>query len=199
MSTRANYEFYNKNEELEARFYIHSDGYCEGAASYFNNALIYNNGSTYEIENAFFRANKNCEMSGQLHGDIEYIYKYRASSGKLTVYQTNFEVDNPSLWLTVFSGTIYEFVNKYFTVFNSDIETYSDCLYGFDNEEKQEQKIKKFNKWVNGESLASNYKKLVEEVASFKGHIFNMTNDNPNIKNDINNINELINKLVNSI
>ena len=129
MSTRATYQI---NDTI---FYIHHDGYVEGAAAYLLNMcracnVIDNTGESFQVidrgqtrgglEFAFIRGNGNCEPtdSHEAHEDTEY--RYVVTSGKglsfmdsepmLKAYaRVNFS-DN---WKTIYDGTLAYFINKY--------------------------------------------------------------------------------------
>ena len=78
MSTRATYGIYDKDGSYQV-FYIHHDGYPEGASEYFRLMLDYmkdNNIDSY-IE-AFSEANERSEIteSHDVHGDTEYQYQF---------------------------------------------------------------------------------------------------------------------------
>ena len=129
MSTRATYQI---NDKI---FYIHHDGYVEGAAAYLFNMcqaspVIDKTGEGYSVldrgqtrgglEFAFIRGNGNCEPtdSHEAHADTEY--RYVVTSGKGLSYmdtqpmlkayaRVNFSDD----WKTIYDGTLVDFVNKY--------------------------------------------------------------------------------------
>lgn len=111
MSTRANYRI------DDTLFYIHHDGYPEGAAGYFNDAIIKNKGAL--TAEAFMRANERCEFSDGLHGDIEYFYNYNSKEGVLRAYSVDFEGEKTLF----FNGSIYEFINEYIKTDWIDDET----------------------------------------------------------------------------
>ena len=61
MSTRANYIFKSGRKTL-ATFYIHHDGYPEGAAEYFHKALIFGDGKINSPEYVRYVAEKLAEI-----------------------------------------------------------------------------------------------------------------------------------------
>ena len=78
MSTRATYNFKDKWHG-EHCVYIHHDGYPNGAAYYFNNALMQKQKCNVD---SFFRANLKAEhtSSHDAHGDTEYRYEIWVNS-----------------------------------------------------------------------------------------------------------------------
>jgi len=76
MSTRATYKFINQNAlQEEQTFYIHHDGYPEGAIMYFFNMLDEDN-QCGGLASRFFRANDRAEptKNHKYHGDTEFCY-----------------------------------------------------------------------------------------------------------------------------
>lgn len=124
MSTRATYRF--QDEFRDVTFYIHCDGYPEGAADYFRAMLdregqmqSYNHG----LAEVFFRANETAEITSghEAHGDTEYRYDvggpdatYQMRDGirfndairRLRAYDTDDEKP-------FFDGTVDDFVAQY--------------------------------------------------------------------------------------
>lgn len=139
MSTRAVYEFYGKNNKRILSIYIHWDGYPDGAAVYFKNAL--DKTERYlEAEDDmtcgicadnfmtnFIRYNKYAEItqSSELHSDLEYIYKMDLFSRKITIHALNwdkviksgkcrYEMDDQSeFWDVIETYAINDFLKKY--------------------------------------------------------------------------------------
>lgn len=78
MSTRATYEFRSTDGygPKSVTFYIHYDGYPEGAASYFRAALAFKcEAPNSNFADHFFRANRTELTEGHnAHGDTEYQY-----------------------------------------------------------------------------------------------------------------------------
>jgi len=125
MSTRATYE-------IEGRtFYIHHDGYPEGAASYLYNMVkaltdVDTTGKNFDIFNhrmcrgglefAFIRGNGNAEPteSHDAHGDTEYRYTVSTVNGLpiLLAEERCGDWSNPS-WQVFFHGPLTEFVNEF--------------------------------------------------------------------------------------
>ena len=110
MSTRATYQI------EEVTFYIHYDGYQEGAAGYFlnmieSNSAIDKNGMPLNrggpVE-AFIRGNRLAEFteSHDLHGDTEFEYTLKGTH--LTVRAGYGEEKRQ-----VYSGELSKFVNKH--------------------------------------------------------------------------------------
>lgn len=119
MSTRATYEF--NNEDVKTTMYIHHDGYQEGAASYFYNALCYEN-KRGAIATYFLRANHGAEIvrSHDQHGDTEFRYDIDGNgfSAEITCLKYLWDGD---YWRSVFKGSILEFIERY----SANINNYS--------------------------------------------------------------------------
>lgn len=109
MSTRATYQFVANPEHLlpAVTFYIHHDGYPEGAAGYFKAAMLAWAG---RLPERFLRANDGAEFTcdHQTHADTEYRY---------TVDDTCLRVEKcynfTDVWHCIFFGDLVEFVEKY--------------------------------------------------------------------------------------
>lgn len=112
MSTRATYLFDQTSMQPAVCYYIHHDGYKEGAACYFRNMLNAANGRGGYAA-AFLRGNYNAEFTGghNAHGDTEYRYTV-AADGSL-------RVDNRvpgGEWKSAYiGGKVWQFVNEYDT------------------------------------------------------------------------------------
>ena len=115
MSTRATYCIDNHF------FYIHCDGYPDGAAWYFWNMLHANSLRGGDAE-AFLRGNtlSSFTESHTLHTDTEY--RYTLNGYTLTAYE---RVDFSEKWLTFFNGNIWDFINLY----PNQIENYEPLTY----------------------------------------------------------------------
>lgn len=117
MSTRATYQIDSYT------FYIHHDGYPEGAAMYLYEALKHEDKRSRDYSpNAsfadyFIRANNRAELtkSHESHGDTEYHYTVKTSGGKKTVSMyKRVRIDGRSAWVTdIHSMPIDEFIAKY--------------------------------------------------------------------------------------
>lgn len=119
MSTRATYKIDG------VTFYIHHDGYPEGAASYFDAMLK----ASLELEDCgyersryaggyaeqFLRANDRAEFthSHEMHGDTEYRYNLDGR-GNLTAYKrtSGWGCDEPE-FECFYVGPVHEFVNQH--------------------------------------------------------------------------------------
>jgi hypothetical protein len=101
MSTRATYQVNGKF------FYIHYDGYPEGAAGYFY-AMIVEPNKRGGFAERFLRANDDAEFtkSHDYHGDTEYCYDLD-KSGSLFAYK----IDNGGERKLIWSGDVADFVN----------------------------------------------------------------------------------------
>ena len=111
MSTRATYKF-TAPYKPEVTFYIHHDGYPEGAARYLQH------GSKSPEE--FIRRNDRAEITPghTSHGDTEYRYDITIlEQGK--PYKTHIHAikrtqwEGSKTWETVYSGTMKKFLENY--------------------------------------------------------------------------------------
>lgn len=102
MGTRATYQIDGHY------FYIHWDGYLEGAASYFYNMV------TTQIKGglaeAFLRGNDQASFTEHhdVHGDTEFKYDLD-KTGYLKAYETTWDSDD---WKLVYQGDIADFINS---------------------------------------------------------------------------------------
>lgn len=105
MSTRATYQI------GKICFYIHHDGYLEGAAYYFHNMFACKNPRS-GLAGRFFRGNENAEFtdSHRAHGDTEYRYTLDEKTMNLKVEAINYDHNK---WNVAFDGSVVDFVNKY--------------------------------------------------------------------------------------
>lgn len=110
MSTRATYLFKGDDIRPDVCFYIHYDGYPEGAAEYFRDMLNQVN-ERGGLAGRFIRGNSYAEFTGghNNHGDTEYRYTIH-QDGKLEAWHRPINQDFKSLgtW-----GHVAEFVNQY--------------------------------------------------------------------------------------
>tara|TARA_B100001287_G_scaffold107686_3_gene90723 strand:+ start:2320 stop:2901 length:582 start_codon:yes stop_codon:yes gene_type:complete len=120
MSTRATYQIFDDT------FYIHHDGYLEGAAMYFFNMVQ----ASRHIRNgiwdwskpkggapfAFIRGNANCEPTTghDAHGDTEYKYTLFKENDVLKLIALERTGWATESWHGVFCGSLCDFVNKYY-------------------------------------------------------------------------------------
>lgn len=109
MSTRATYLFEAdlSNCRPAVCFYIHHDGYPEGAAEYFLAALLHTN-ERGGLAERFIRANENAEFTGshQAHGDTEFRYTVNPDYTLLAEARVGFSNE----WRTHFYGNLLDFV-----------------------------------------------------------------------------------------
>ena len=117
MSTRATYRFEQRGgchgvtgmNHPPVTFYIHSDGYPEGAAFYFWNM---HHAEQHDAAPAgkFYRANERAEFTGghEAHGDTEY--RYTLDGTALTAWKRYEFTDR---WDVFYAGEYHEFINRY--------------------------------------------------------------------------------------
>lgn len=112
MSTRATYRFFR--DETSVTYYIHHDGYPEGAAAYFNAAQVWAKKYSEKIVDAFIRANDRAEHteSHEIHGDTEYRYDLIQNWNGRRIQMIAHERQNGE-WVEFFSGEMMDFVKKY--------------------------------------------------------------------------------------
>jgi len=101
MATRATYQING------VTFYIHHDGYMEGAAVYFYNALT---AGQHFLAESFLRKNERAEFthSHESHGDTEF--RYTVMNDKIVVHNMQYGTDS---WEEVFNGSLKDFVNNH--------------------------------------------------------------------------------------
>lgn len=203
MATRANYIFINEDKTI-CTCYIHYDGYLEGAAEYFQKALLQGKGKINSPRD-FIKANEKCELCTEIHGDIEYLYKYYIDKEELKVYEVEY-TNRGTIFNYVFSKNIYDFVNEYFP--NMD-NTYKNLLeeHSYMSEKAAKELVLLQNKWYKihipedykPEKVALCYSLLVDLL---KDSIKVITNEaacwdvtNPNYKNALTKHTNLLNKL----
>jgi len=118
MSTRATYQINGTT------FYIHHDGYKEGAAAYFYRAIM---ADRHFLAESFLRANDRAEFttSHSAHMDTEYRYTFEGTI--LKVMEASW-VDGKDEWKISFEGDLAEFINMH----HSMIEGYQQ-LFMFNN------------------------------------------------------------------
>ncbi len=111
MSTRATYLLPAENySDQMVCFYIHSDGYPEGAADYFHKMHYCKNRSA-GMAGRFFRANDKAEFTPchEAHGDTEFQYTINIENElRILAKET---INNR--WSVFYQGPWYHFLNKY--------------------------------------------------------------------------------------
>ena len=145
MSTRANYIFTKDNKEI-ITFYIHYDGYPEGAAAYFQKALLLGDGRI-DSPDIFLRANEDCSITTMLHGDIEYLYKFNIDTQEITTCLVGHKKGRQII-INKSTRLIYDFINTHFKVFSSD-ETLLEYnrKFSWRSESENTQRVKSENQW----------------------------------------------------
>jgi hypothetical protein len=109
MSTRATYTFLTTADDHKpsVTFYIHHDGYPEGAAQYLAAACTFENERGSLAEN-FLRANDRAEFTGshETHGDTEYRYTVRLYA--VVVEARKFYGEES--WSVIYTGPLADFI-----------------------------------------------------------------------------------------
>ena len=110
MSTRATYLLSTAYSNDKICFYIHTDGYPEGAANYFHNMHHCKNSKT-GFAGRFFRANAKTEFTTchETHTDTEFRYTLN-KHGELKAYKKRIIDDQ---WEIFYQDTWHLFVNAY--------------------------------------------------------------------------------------
>ncbi len=112
MGTRATYQISSGIfDKQTVCFYIHWDGYPQGAAQYFwNMHSIKSNRGGYAGK--FVRGNEYAEFtpSHNTHGDTEYRYSLD-DEGNLTAWEGH---NFGESWKVIYKGAWHEFVNQYY-------------------------------------------------------------------------------------
>lgn len=165
MSTRATYTIIDKKRgKVErAHYYIHYDGYPDGAAEYFKKFAEYKNKRGGAICQ-FLRAVDLAEFTDDpdLHGDTEFHYEINAVDMSLKAY--SMEWDSPKRTLFFFGG-MEEFLNKYlhFDKENCPFGTKKPVWLSFRNEIMTESELER------------RYQQEIERNWSYlyKGHVGN--------------------------
>lgn len=117
MSTRATYRFEGASDASDFHaippitFYIHHDGYPEGAAFYLWQ-MHHATSCDREPAACFLRGNERAELTSghEAHGDTEYRYTLRGST--LTAYK-RYGFGESERWDAFSVGPWHEFVNEY--------------------------------------------------------------------------------------
>lgn len=128
MSTRATYKFeFNSEYHADQTFYIHHDGYRQGAAYYFWMMVDYHSepsdgehyGDGFEpcadgLMGAFYRANRKCEhtKSHEIHGDTEFQYNVRMKNRTVEVKQRTADWSKHE-FETIGVCSLAEFINNH--------------------------------------------------------------------------------------
>jgi hypothetical protein len=111
MATRATYFLPAENySDQMVCFYIHSDGYPEGAANYFYKMHQRKNRSS-GMAGRFFRANENAEFTPchEAHGDTEFQYTINIENELRVLAKETIN----NRWGVFYQGPWHHFVNKY--------------------------------------------------------------------------------------
>lgn len=113
MSTRATYTI-TKRCGQQHHFYIHYDGYPEGAREYLKADLTCEN-QRGGLPCAFIRANDVAELTSHwnAHGDTEFHYNFEVKTGG-EVMVTGFKINDEGQHTMFFSGSASEFTGLIF-------------------------------------------------------------------------------------
>lgn len=113
MSTRATYQI--KSGFSTVTFYIHHDGYFEGAALYFRNTLDFMRISERPFLPCFLWANERAELTAghEAHGDTEYRYDLKKSIGGWFVTAYKRQSYESDVFEIEWSGNLKNFVDQF--------------------------------------------------------------------------------------
>lgn len=109
MSTRATYLF---NGFATVCFYLHHDGYPEGAANYFRQMIRYTEGKGGFAER-FMRGNVRAELTGGHHTHCDTEFRYTMQADGFLVAEARKGWGDDEQWSGFFAGHVSEFVNRY--------------------------------------------------------------------------------------
>lgn len=112
MATRATYTIKSRLG-VTSHLYIHWDGYLEGAAAYFYQALTSNVEGNGGFAERMIRANSGAELTSDFrqHGDTEFHYEIDADM-TLRAHKWRY-TDKGRELVPAFIGDIYSFINCY--------------------------------------------------------------------------------------
>lgn len=112
MSTRATYLFAAGSYIPAVCYYIHHDGYLEGAAEYFLRAVVHAN-HCGGLPAMFIRANDRAEFtaSHEVHSDTEF--RYTVMPGEPQLLAEKCYLSQGGRWLTAFEGSLVDFIKQY--------------------------------------------------------------------------------------
>ena len=164
MSTRATYKING------IYFYIHYDGYPDGAAVYFHNALLYQH-KRGGLAAQFIRANDLAEFteSHEVHGDTEFRYDLQGEN--LTVYSNHWTETDGDCWSCSFSGSVYAFINA-----NQESGRVEEWYKVPDYYPYGKREV-----WTCNTDLLNQIKQAHTKLGNMIAHASKL--DNPNIKN----------------
>lgn len=141
MGTRAVYTFKSHNEIYHV--YKHWDGYPEGAASFFANAVQYAwQGDRFEASDfaaAFIAGNKKkgggdiyFTKGPKAHGDLEYVYEVypnkKTHERSIRAYEVDYNNEDKLTKRKIFDGTMNEFIFEHGA--QDTAEEHSNFIHG---------------------------------------------------------------------
>lgn len=157
MATRATYKIHSHC------FYIHWDGYPEGAAVYLWNMYQAMKTSKGGLSEAFLRGNDGAEFTGDhdCHGDTEW--RYTLEGDVLTVEKAYFPDNAPKAWDVRWMGNWWEFVNAN----NEHIPEWSPLFPLPDSAYRCDSRGKLIVHVTDGAQLLANVRKASDELTSY--------------------------------
>jgi hypothetical protein len=158
MSTRATYQFTDSKNNFTPTitYYVHYDGYPEGAAAYFWAAHHHAN-ERGGMCDKFIRANENAEHTRdhEAHGDTEYVYTM--DGDQLTAAKVIENDENGLVTETFFTGHYCEFINQHGEQLCENFEKLKEVKlsqYGY-------------KRWLTRTQLAELLKQAEEKLANY--------------------------------
>ena len=131
MSTRATYGFEDRHGNTIVTYYIHHDGYPQGAAMYFwNMCNVLLKGTSANLATVFCNANERAEVttSHEAHPDTEFRYQVDYY-GKVTATSIQWFDVNPYVSFSEpkFIDTIYRNYIKFISANDDMLKGEVDC------------------------------------------------------------------------
>ncbi|WP_013335109.1 hypothetical protein [Gloeothece verrucosa] len=112
-------------------FYIHSDGYLEGAAHYFLQMLLLDH-QRGSLADKFLRANPEAEITGchDSHGDTEYRYTVNCEQKVFLLAESvdGEDHEEKAITTTIYQGNLAGFINPYYP-YNLLMQVIDDTPY----------------------------------------------------------------------
>jgi len=108
MSTRATYKFLETTYNPQITYYIHHDGYPQGASAYFYNMILCKN-KKGGFSNQFLRANDNAETTFSHSSHTDTDYRYTLNEENLIAKRHNY---TSNTFETFFKGNVFDFCNE---------------------------------------------------------------------------------------
>lgn len=111
MATRATYKFVGNNRQPTVTFYIHHDGYPQGAAAHLRDAALAACKGT--MAEKFLRANEHAELTydHDQHGDTDY--RWTIDGSQITGQVRCVNEKRQETYRGCYFGDLVQFINEY--------------------------------------------------------------------------------------